>query len=175
MASTTGLDRFLRLENRQEDPRTAGDSPSEPAQAVYSAIHRLLIVVCAGGHILMIDPTTAEIQKQWHYGGEGRKWPGSQPCEWLLLSPDEDKLVTLACGSEVDVWEMPTGKRLYQVRHDKIVKDIDFSSDGKLLLSSSEDKIAQVWDAERGQDRTSIVPSRLGFLCMLFRECYAGT
>ena len=68
------------------------------------------------------------------------------------FSPDG---LTIASGSgsgfendnSVRVWDVKTGKQLWQLRgHTDRVWSVCFSSDGKQLTSGSQDKTARNWD-----------------------------
>jgi WD40 repeat protein len=60
----------------------------------------------------------------------------------------------IASGSlrEVQVWNATSGKKVSSYRgHEGWVRAIAWSSDGKRIASTSEDKAVQIWEAAKGK------------------------
>src|SRR5205807_765305 len=67
------------------------------------------------------------------------------------FSPGGDRVVTL-CGNAGYVWNVRTRERLGILRgHESRVTTAAFSSDGKRVLTGSEDNTGILWDAETGK------------------------
>ena len=60
-------------------------------------------------------------------------------------------------GNLVSVYEIATGRLLYEVAHDLAAKGAAFSTDGRLLVSSTEDRNLHVWDQRTGEKLATIV------------------
>ena len=68
----------------------------------------------------------------------------------ITFSPDGSRLAT-AAGSSAQVWNAATGRAVTTpLRHGGLVRAVQFSPDGRKLLSASEDGIARLWDPETG-------------------------
>jgi WD40 repeat protein len=52
------------------------------------------------------------------------------------------------------VWDVETGKRLTRLRHSGAVTIIRFSSEGRRVLTASDDNTVRLWDAENGEPLT---------------------
>jgi WD40 repeat protein len=69
----------------------------------------------------------------------------------VTFSPDGSRLAT-AAGSSVQVWDAGTGRAVtISLKHGGLVKSVQFSPDGRKLLTACEDGNARLWDPETGQ------------------------
>jgi WD40 repeat protein len=67
------------------------------------------------------------------------------------LSPDGRVLAT-AQAREADLWSTSTGKLLHRlVGHRSLVTDVEFSPDGRTLVTASVDHDGRLWDTASGQ------------------------
>jgi WD40 repeat protein len=67
----------------------------------------------------------------------------------LAYSPD-GRLLATAGGRTVKLWDTASGLLVATLPHDRIVRTIEFSSDGKLLLVVSDQNAAHIWDVATG-------------------------
>lgn len=68
------------------------------------------------------------------------------------FSPDGRRLLTVS-GTAVRLWDWKTGAPLVDLNHAKAVTAASFALDGRLVVSSSRDGTARVWDVETGRER----------------------
>jgi len=74
--------------------------------------------------------------------------PGT--ADLLTLSPD-GRLLAYATGAEITLWKLEESDVLLLSGHRDVVTALAFSPDGKLLLSSSADNTARLWDPATGE------------------------
>jgi WD40 repeat protein len=77
------------------------------------------------------------------------------------FSPDSRRLASASDDKSVKVWDLATGRLLYTIGarnqddydggHEDKVTVVDFSHDGKRLITGSDDKTVRVWDASNGK------------------------
>ncbi|HEY8504477.1 MAG TPA: WD40 repeat domain-containing protein, partial [Gemmataceae bacterium] len=73
------------------------------------------------------------------------------------FSPD-GKLLALADGSEVSVWDVESGKSLHDFGHTYAIWTVAFAPDGKTLASGAAytDPVARLWDPLTGRLKASL-------------------
>ena len=80
----------------------------------------------------------AEERKQYSHGSR---------IEVLLLSPNENQILTTAVDGTAKLWSLATGKQVgNSLKHEKIIYDAAFSPNGRTIVTGSEDKTARLWD-----------------------------
>ena len=68
------------------------------------------------------------------------------------VSPDGSRIATGDEEGKVAIWDLSSGKLLYQLKgHTDYVRWITFSPDGKWLASGGNDKTARIWDTSNGK------------------------
>jgi WD40 repeat protein len=66
-------------------------------------------------------------------------------------SPDGNNVATMA-GKSVHVWNAATGRELFApLEHTELVTSIEFSPNGKQIVTTSRDHTAQLWDTTTGK------------------------
>ncbi len=125
---------------------------TEPVDATYSPDGKLVVVVCAGGQTFLLDAVTGQVRRQLSRQPLGATaQPAVSPRRWVRFWPDGQHFVTLGFGSGACVWKTSTGRLRYFLKHAGVVRDLNFSSDGRWLATASDDKSVQVWDAGTGK------------------------
>lgn len=86
-----------------------------------------------------------------------RNFKADAAYEALALSPDCDRIAACSqseqAGSpdEAVIWDIGTGNELHRLKHDGGITSVEFSRDGRQLLTASRDRTARVWNVETGQ------------------------
>ncbi len=79
--------------------------------------------------------------------------PGSGKVLDLSFSPD-DRILASAAGSDINLFDAHTGILIKKLtKHDAAVNAINFSPNGRLLASGSDDRTAIIWDTESGKPK----------------------
>jgi WD40 repeat protein len=68
----------------------------------------------------------------------------------LTFSPD-GKLLAVAFGKTIAVWDLSTGQIAQRLEHKDSVRGVQFSPDNLVLASASADKTVQVWNVATGK------------------------
>ena len=77
-----------------------------------------------------------------------------------VISPDGKLVATRRDESkEAEIWDVETGKSRVRVAHDDVPSDIDFTADGRRLLTRGEDKTTRLWDTRTGSELLQFAPT----------------
>ncbi|HVQ14999.1 MAG TPA: toll/interleukin-1 receptor domain-containing protein, partial [Vicinamibacterales bacterium] len=68
----------------------------------------------------------------------------------MRMFSDQGVLAVVTDDRDVELWN-PRTDRAVHIRHEDQIEDINFSADGRLLVTAGKDRIARVWDAETGR------------------------
>lgn len=80
-------------------------------------------------------------------------WQHDSTAAQAAFSPDGTRVVAID-GLKASVREIASGKEVMHVDHSKAIVDVNFSSDGRRIVTASFDASARVWDAASGKPIT---------------------
>ncbi|KAF3076958.1 hypothetical protein CFAM422_000570 [Trichoderma lentiforme] len=127
----------------------------------------------AYGSALVFSPTTSEVKDaQWKHRLPFIKMLAGVKIQWdshrqtldagdevnvVAFSPNS-RMLASALGHIVQFWDASTGshQRTLEGHHGK-VRSITFSSDGKILASSSDDNTIRLWEVSTGSHKRTLV------------------
>ena len=122
-------------------------------------IKRVLVVLTV---ILTFSPiiSDAEMMDQWTLpmGAKGRIGKGR--ATEVKYFPDGNR-IAIACSIGVWIYDLQTDEIVdLFIGHTGPINSIDFSPDGKTLVTASDDNIAMSWDTDTGQHKASFIGHR---------------
>jgi serine/threonine protein kinase len=79
------------------------------------------------------------------------RWADSVEIRNSTLSPDGQLLAGIDESHRVPVWEVASGRKLFELQHDDDVNEVHFTSDGRRIITASADHTARIWDSETGR------------------------
>lgn len=125
---------------------------SEPASWAFSPNGKILAVGFSDHHVELRDTSNGALIRRWdahQYGGRILS---------LAFSPDGKTLATGAGKPDqtVNLWNVETGRHLLNLRRPiGAVNSIAFTRDGTKILSSHENGILVLWNAQTGEEISS--------------------
>src|SRR5262245_21772643 len=151
----------------------------EFSMAAIGRLHSLCLVLIVGASATgQSDRTTPEILAgvrvdrngdplpQWAIARLGTlRFRQDSAIESIAFTPDGKRLLTVGGSSAVGVWEAASGRSLGEYVGEHVVKSIDVSSDGRLVVAGGGfTDSAYVWEAASRQLRRSVgnIPWRRG-------------
>ena len=121
-----------------------------------NALQRVNASSSLAGHDMWLD-VNAFLQRSWGFEGSLH--------QWLQVASQEPETSCLSRGavSTAHVLGLPlvhwVGKPASRypsvcrlIGHTGVVKSVDFSSDGKHIVSGSHDRLVKIWDAATGME-----------------------
>ncbi len=85
-------------------------------------------------------------------------FPHDMQCRGIALSPDGSLLATASDDGFSRLWEISSGKVLYEFEHAGVINAIDFSSDGQLIATGGDEKLVRFWNVEKRTLSALVVP-----------------
>jgi WD40 repeat protein len=157
--ATTGEDKdacIFNVESGEEQVRM--HHPDKLAALKWSPDGRLLAVNCADKKLRLWDTATGKVAREIEHAAVPYA---------LAISPDGQRVATGVGGEPIGPllhlnftpcddnpiyeWDLTTGRQLHELKgHTYAVFGLDYSPDGKYLVSASFDGSVRLWDAEQG-------------------------
>ncbi len=101
----------------------------------------------SGGYVGLMELATGQIVRRF----------SKRQVHEIHFSPDGKRLATLAYPSEIDLWDLATGRALGTLKgHQDEVCSAAFSEDGRTLVSAGDDRTIRFWDVTTGKERQQI-------------------
>lgn len=117
----------------------------------FSRADELLVATCANGDVLLIDPASQQVRKKLRH--QGQYVYGYQlPKRMVQFSGSGDHFATSGMGRSVRIWG-PDGELTSELKHPRNINDVNFSADGKLVVTACDDGSVQVWDVATGEQQ----------------------
>jgi len=134
------------------DNARANTAPVRATAACFSP-DGVLIAVCSERGVQLHDATTgAEV---------GARLPHAGPSYVAIFTADGKKLITTSNDGTAGVWEVPSGRALFSLRHSGGVGPwASLAPDNRHFFTVSADGIARLWDLATG--RLAMEPIRTG-------------
>lgn len=110
-----------------------------------------------GQYLITTERYNGPIQ-MWHIRTGHKQFPEPPIYCGSPLQPEvspDGKLLVSACGQSVQMWDIETGQERFpeQWSHDSgYVRSLEFSPDGKRVITASDDQTARIWDVETGSE-----------------------
>ncbi len=79
------------------------------------------------------------------------KAPGEFSIHSAMFSPDGQLLVTMLSGLRACLWDLKTGKAIYDKSRGYWVNSVKFSPDGRVLASVGSGGMVEIWDRRTGK------------------------
>lgn len=167
---------FWRFVNPEEfgKPTPAAEVPTLTLpEEVYraSAVVQSVVLPNAGTHLAAVAS----------YKGIAL-WRTAQPEQMWLAHPDTSAVSLAAFGNRLVLGTMRGQLHFFELRgdslllqktlsaHQSVITSVQFSHNGKLLVTTSWDKTAKVWDAETGE----LLRTRMGIAFPIYSAAFTG-
>jgi WD40 repeat protein len=125
-------------------------TPSEPVDAEYLPDGARVVILCAGGQVLVTESNSGRVLSENNHEAHATlMW--STPKRRIVVAPSGKYFATLGLGKTVKVWNAKTGRLICSGTHGDQVRDGTFSRDRELFASASMDGDARVWDCRTGR------------------------
>ncbi len=121
--------------------------------AAFSPDERQVLTVTPDGKARLWELRTAAEIAVFHGGHASPiNYQDIQFVNVASFSPDGSRVV-VAAGLTAGIWDVSTGEEIAILRgHDADINSVDFSPDGKQVLTASLDHTARIWNAETGSE-----------------------
>ena len=80
-----------------------------------------------------------------------RSFSGESRYHDIKVTPDFSKALVNYGSNVASVWNIASGEKLHQLKHDGEITHASLSEDGRFALTSSSDKTVKVWDLQTGE------------------------
>jgi WD40 repeat protein len=141
--------RIWELATGKQIPRVGNKSVGTGTTNDVSPNGRLAVVLFPDqeGYVGLLEVATGRIVQRF----------SKRQVYSLCFSLDSELAATIGYHSEIDLWELATGRALGTLKgHKDRIFSVTFSADGKMLVSGGEDRTIRFWDVSSGKQQRQI-------------------
>jgi WD40 repeat protein len=154
---SAGADKTVKAWKLASDAPTRNfPHPNIVNALAYNKSGTLLATGCSDGRLRLFDLTKGTVQREII----AHKVQNETSIYCVAFSPDSKQVVTGGMDQTLKVWEVASGKMLAECKaykekvfekgHQAAVYSVDFSPDGKHIVSGSHDQTIKIWKAADG-------------------------
>lgn len=103
--------------------------------------------------IRLWDFASGKLIRSLAYGGQG--------ASAIRFSPDGSRLATTVGRHHVHIFDVETGRNLFDAAHTDKVEELAFSTDGRFLISGGNDTSIRLWDAQSWELTNSLIQAKM--------------
>jgi WD40 repeat protein len=103
--------------------------------------------------------TVRIVYPEWANPEHDRLFLGKRPAQTVISSNGQLIATRNDDSKEAEIWDVETGKQRARIAQDDVLSDIDFTADGRRLLTRSEDKTIRLWDTNTGRELLRFAPT----------------
>ncbi len=125
---------------------------TEPRGLAFSPSGNLLALICADGWLSLIRTDDGTVVKKFDTGQRKSESANLWTANGLVrFSPDGRLLITWEMDKFVQVWDVLSQEKLFDLPHLGRVIDVEFGQKSNVLMTSSKDCYLRIWDLKTGK------------------------
>jgi WD40 repeat protein len=137
-----GIGRLWNATSGEAIPNWRIKHPNSINSAAISPAGKWLATGSSDGTVFVSELATANRITEIHQ---------TENVHTLIFHPTDETLLLSVSGSVANLWKVPEGRAIFELRHDAQINSAQFSSKGDRIVTGSSDGTVRVWDSATGK------------------------